>query len=335
MKHFCVLPWYSSEIDLTRGTETVCCWLRDHSVSRLDLQQEFLQDRRPDVCQRCWESEDADIQSRRMQENVFLDAKLDRDIEKIADDAKNSQAQINLYQINLGSLCNSTCVTCGPGASTAWKHLAGESKSIRIENATVDDNFDTIKHQINWATARRINLLGGEPLLIKKSFDILEALAAAGNFDCHVSFVTNGSVQLTDAQKAMFKQFTDIMCCFSIDGIGATFDYLRYPLKWEQVSRNIETYRAIFKYVSVSYTVSNLNYHERESTAQWFRDHGLEFIENYVVSPNWFNYKVMPEHPLWPKFVEEVERQDQIKGIKIKDYMPYVFAQIEQGTKTC
>lgn len=323
MSTFCVMPWYSNEINLQTGKQSVCCWLRD-DISRHDLQTMFLQNKKPTACSKCWEAENSGIESRRLMENRFLDFKLNKDLEKLEQDARNGLTEICLYQIYIGSLCNSTCVTCGPVASTAWKQLTNQLNSIRIENQTVSDRFTQLENQINWKNIRRINLVGGEPLLIKQSFAILEKLLEHQNHDCRVSFVTNGSVTPTPQQIDLFSQFSDISACVSIDGIDSMFEYIRYPLDWKTVCHNLGIYKKIFNEIVVSFTVSNLNYHAREEIISWFRSQDLLYIENFVHDPAWFDHRVGPGHDLWPRFVQEIRRQDELKGIKIADYVPYI-----------
>lgn len=328
MKNFCVVPWYAKEIDLSTGTQSVCCWL-SADIPRLDLQEMFLSQDRPGPCSKCWQSEDRGIESKRQMENRFLDFALDRDISKIQADAVQGRAQENLYQIFLGSICNGTCVTCGPMASSAWKSLSKQSVSIKQEQADVDRHFQRVTHEINWTEAKRINLLGGEPLLMSRSFDVLERLLEANNTGCRVSFVTNGSVTLSPKQIDFFNKFSDLSCCVSLDGIGKTFEYIRYPLSWQAVLKNLATYRDVFSEVVVSFTVSNLNYHQRPTILDWFRVNNLLYIENYVTDPAWFNYKVDETHALWHKFKQEIVRQDQLKGIRIRDYMPELADKID------
>jgi MoaA/NifB/PqqE/SkfB family radical SAM enzyme len=263
-------------------------------------------------------------------ENRFLDFALDQDISKIQTDAVQGCAQENLYQIFLGSTCNGTCVTCGPMASSAWRSLLKQSVSIKQEMADVDTHFQRLTHEINWSKAKRINLLGGEPLLISRSSDVLERLLEANNAGCRVSFVTNGSVTLSAKQIDLFNKFSNLTCCVSIDGVGKTFEYIRYPLTWQAVLDNLATYRDIFSEVVVSFTVSNLNYYEKPNILAWFDSMSLRYIENYVTSPTWFNYQVVPDHDLWPRFVEEIAQQDKIKGIRIRDYLPYIADMIDQ-----
>lgn len=328
MKNFCVVPWYGKEIDLVNGTESVCCWL-DHNIPRDQLQTMFQDEERPACCNKCWQSEDQHIESRRQMENRFLDFALDKDISLIKTDAIEGRATHNLYQIYLGSTCNGTCVTCGPGASSAWRSLSRQVISIKQERIDVDRHFQQVLPDVNWQQAKRINLLGGEPLLISRSFEVLEKLLEANNTNCRVSFVTNGSVTLSSKQKQLFARFSNLSCCVSIDGIGKSFEYIRYPLSWQCILHNVAEYRTVFSEVVISFTVSNLNYHARAEILTWFRDNNLLYIENYVSSPAWFNYKVDPTHVLWHKFKSEIARQDRLKGIRIRDYIPELADQLD------
>lgn len=329
MKKFCVIPWYSREIDLASGQEQVCCWIQ-HDVSRSDLQQRFLSGEQPPECNKCWESEANNIESRRQMENRFLDFKMDRDLALLESDVEQGMARPNMYQIFLGSTCNGTCVHCSPASSSAWRGLEKRFISIRRENQQIEHHSEDIFKSINWHEAKRFNLLGGEPLLIDRSFDILTRLLEAGNTDCRVSFVTNGSVTLSPGQIKMVRHFSDISCCVSIDALDRSFEYIRYPLSWPNLLHNLQQYREIFTEVIVSFTLSNLNYHAREDIIAWFKKMGLLYIENYVIAPDWFNHEVQPGHTLWKKFVSEINRQDRLKGIDIKDYIPEIYQKMQQ-----
>jgi MoaA/NifB/PqqE/SkfB family radical SAM enzyme len=323
MKNFCVVPWFSREINLVNGKESICCWI--NGTPDLDtLRNEILADQRPVSCSKCWENEDSGIESRRQMENRFLDYVLDRDLGLIKQDVVDKKHSALLYQIFLGSLCNSTCVTCGSHSSTAWQSLNNTQTSFKIETATVNTVFDQIEKTINWKTIKRIILLGGESLLIKKSFDILNKLDQAKNYNCLISFVTNGSVSLTKKQILLFRKFSNIQCCVSIDGIGKVFDYIRFPLTWNNLLINLEQYRTVFKETVVSFTISNLNYHCRNEIVDWFKKNNLLYIENYVKYPRYFDVSVTPGTVLWPEFVKQIKHQDQLKNISINDYIPEI-----------
>jgi MoaA/NifB/PqqE/SkfB family radical SAM enzyme len=328
------MPWYSKEIDLVSNKQAICCWLdTKHPITRQELQQAFMTTDFPLPCNQCWQLEHQNIESRREMENRFLDHKMDRDIGSIEADAESGLAETNLYQIFVGSTCNGTCVTCGPNASSAWRSLSGRKVvSIRQENQKADSGITELLDPINWKTAKRFNFLGGEPLLIDRSFYILHRLIEAENTDCRISFVTNGSVALTKTQVELCKHFSDINACVSIDGIGPAFEYIRYPLRWDTLLNNLAVYREVFSEVTVSFTISNLNYADRETIIHWFQQQQLPYIENYVSYPPWFNHAVSPGHALWPKFVDTIREQDRLKNISIKDYIPRISQLIDHNT---
>jgi MoaA/NifB/PqqE/SkfB family radical SAM enzyme len=323
MKHFCVLPWLSKEINLENNQNISCCWMkRNYDVE--EVKNDLLNDNRSLACEKCWSLEDKNIESRRQMENKFVDFVLDKDLEIIKQQILIEKSNPILYQFYVGSLCNSTCTTCGPMFSSSWKSLLGSNKSIKIENNIIEQNFNQIANTINWEAIKKINILGGEPLLIKQSMQILEYLLKWNNTDCLVSFVTNGSTLPTSDQINLFKKFKNISACVSIDGLDRTFEYIRYPLKWKTIVSNIDIYKTIFKEVTASFTISNLNFHEKDKIINWFNEQHVRYIENYVTHPQYFNIHVQPGHPLWQQFVKEINRQDLLKNISIKDYIPHI-----------
>ena len=140
--------------------------------------------------------------------------------------------------------------------------------------------------------------------------------------------------------------------CFSIDGVGPVFEYLRYPLSWGTLVSNINHVRDHGIHASVSYTLSNLNSWYHNETVQWFKEMNLDYIVNPVYLPEYFSPSALPEsikqlivaepgntelvHLLthsdqddvkFLKFIENVNRQDSWKGIQLGNYLP-AFAKV-------
>lgn len=331
MKNFCVDPWYSTEVSLRDGTEHVCCWM-DHTkfTSREEVQQEFIASDRPDVCSKCWKTEDLGQPSRRETNNTFLDYAYDLDIENIETAAiRGENYERAIMQLQIGSVCNGACTTCSGSYSSAWRSLEGNNHLITVEQASVTANYDRLVRTTNWSEVKRITLYGGEPLLIRQTYDILRNLFWNGNTDCTVSIITNGSITPTKEQQELFKKFTNLNVCVSIDGLGATFDYLRYPLKWDKCVENLQLYKDIFSDVSAVCTFSNMNMHHMQDLLNWLADQGIKHQMNLVQYPEYFRPDVKPGHDLWPTFVKEIERQDKLKNINIRDYLPEIGALID------
>lgn len=331
MKNFCVDPWYSTEISLRAGTEHVCCWMEGNLfTTREDVQQQFIATDRPAVCNKCWKTEDLGQPSRRKTNNTFLDFAYDLDIENIEKEAlAGNNYERAIMQLQIGSICNGMCTTCNTEFSSAWRQLEGEPRLITTEQHTVQDNYIRLVKETNWSKVKRITLFGGEPLLIKQTYDILTHLFWHSNTDCVISLVTNGSITPTQTQQELIKKFTNLNVCVSIDGVGKAFEYIRYPLKWDAVDANIKLYKELFNDVSIVCTLSNLNANAQLDVVNWASEMGLTVQPNIVQYPEYFRTDVKPGHEIWPAFVAEIERQDNLKNINIRDYLPEVGALID------
>jgi DNA-directed RNA polymerase subunit N (RpoN/RPB10) len=337
MDTFCVLPWYSTELP----SNSPCCLLQKNA--NIDqVKQDLLNQIKSPACAKCWTVESLGQKSRRQIENEFLDYKLDRNLNLIKQDcAANTQCPTLVYQITTSNLCNQACVSCGSRASSKWAEIEKRMQIVPDPQREVQlDQLD-----INYSTARRISLLGGEPLFDAKTFEILEKLIEHHNTDCFISLVTNGSIQLKSDQVAMLSKFTDLNICVSIDGVGPVFEYLRWPAKWNLLINNLETYRSITKNISISYTISSLNLLYHQQTTQWFKEQNLRYNHNIVNNPRWLSVSAMPRElklllknnnnlfaiPWTTITGDEIQikeysskllAQDRAKRIDIKDYLP-------------
>jgi hypothetical protein len=345
---FCILPFYGVEYP----DNTFCC-LTPNGSCRETVKQEMLNGQRPSACNKCWDLEDAGLKSDRILKNETLDFYSNRNIQELYQDCVDSKAEIVHYKIDTNNVCNATCTTCSSRSSSAWAKLEKDqgqypAKTWQLYPADVDK-------KINYHTAKSIGFRGGEPFMSKTNFYILEKLAEAQNYNCFISFTTNGSFELTTKQISLIKLFPNMNFCFSIDGIGSVFEYVRYPLKFDQIQKNIEFCQTHDIIASVSYTLSNLNILYHNQTVEWFDHHNLKYIVNPVYSPSCFSPSSLPEqvkqqikqslpaelqslidsHSLqhdrnFKKFKQEIAKQDSWKNIQLKHYLPELAKAIDQ-----
>jgi MoaA/NifB/PqqE/SkfB family radical SAM enzyme len=101
-------------------------------------------------------------------------------------------------------------------------------------------------------------ICGGEPMLNFRSETMLKNL----NSDQLVRVHFNGTVMPKQSFLDESARFTNIQYCFSIDGAGERFEYLRWPAKWPEVVENIlwlvETAPSNIGF-AVNVTISQLN----------------------------------------------------------------------------
>jgi sulfatase maturation enzyme AslB (radical SAM superfamily) len=341
---FCVLPFYAIEYP----AKTPCCLLVGNN-SLAEIKSQMLEGHRPNSCSKCWNLEDAGLKSDRQIKNETLDLFTNIDLEQLIEDCRQGKNKTIHYKIDTSNTCNSACMTCDGRASSTWNKL------LKKNNLSTYKDWKILPDQttdwIDYAHAKSILFRGGEPFLSDTNFYALEQLIEHGNTDCFVSFVTNGSFSLSRRQKELLSKFSNLNFCFSIDGIGPVFEYVRWPLKWDDIENNIAWCQANNIDVSVSYTLSNINLYYHTQTTQWFRDQKINYLTNPVYSPAHFRpeslsaeikQQLRQQHNsdaisqwlahspnddrLFEKFQVEIAKQDSMKNISMRDYLPELAA---------
>lgn len=294
---------------------------------------------RAPACSECWKLEDSGQQSRRQQQNSFLDFRFNRDIDLIEQDCRNGLASPVLYQITVSNICNQACVSCMSVSSTKWAEI-----SRRMGNkAWPTFEINVANEDIDYKNAQRIGILGGEPFFDSKTFDILQNLIDSNNTECFISIITNGSITPNSEQLQILKQFEHLDICVSVDGIGLVFEYMRWPGKWPTLLQNLEIYKSFAKTVSISYTLGAVNVLYHQQTIDWFARNNLNYSYNIVTFPPWqapISMPVelknhLPDDPMFvpwkqitgneqslTEFSEKLVQQDRAKRISVRNYMP-------------
>ena len=336
---FCVMPFYGWQTDI----KSACCLLPvDHDIKK--IQADMLKGIRPTECQKCWKNEDAGIKSDRQIKNDTLSFFKDTTIGSLLKDCGQGQYSVSMLKISTNNTCNATCVTCNSSSSSRWALL--ERKNNIVPKKIWKLKFQDFSYKLDYEQLQVVAFHGGEPFLNSTNFDILEELLNHNNTQCLVSFVTNGSFNLTDQQKYILSKFEKVNFCFSIDGIGPVFDYMRYPLSWVKTLDNIKWARDNNIDVSVSYTLSNVNVWYHAQTTAWFQQQGINFLVGMVYTPVHFRPTALPKHikdlviardpdiakllgnhtsnddQNYQQFLVEIQKQDSWKGISIQDYLP-------------
>jgi len=347
MNTFCVLPWFSKEINWNLQ-ETACCLLPpNHNIEQ--IKQDLLEGRQTPACQKCWNLENQGLKSDRQLKNETLDFYWNKDLIKIQEDARKGDTTVRILKLTTSYTCNASCVSCNPSASSSWAQLhARMFPAIPVKHYKFID-LDQIRQRIDFKELKMLSLVGGEPLYEKKNFDLLEHLLDIGNDQIFLSMVTNGSVMLTDHQKHILSRFKKLNFSVSIDGTESVFEYLRFPLRWTNLNKNLEFFRNISENVSSNYTLSNLNILYHPQTKAWFNQNNMIFSVSPVYHPSWlqpralsidikqvlkqtldpldYNMFIGPIHTdqdqhNYKSMLENIQLQDQAKKISINDYLP-------------
>ena len=327
---FCILPYNHVSIDPTGQIRPCCNYNYQHKdfpmgnkfPNILDIQdpnnfmegpihtwlkKDIESNKRHKFCNRCWMSEDGGSGSYRTTWNeIFKDSK--------------PEIKIEYLELTLGNKCNIKCRMCNPWSSSLWAEDISKHPELNYWKTNMSEHnfeyYDTPQFNIFLdnilPTIKRINLLGGEPLIIDKYYEILERIIKLDRADqVSIQFNTN-LLSLQNKNLVLWKKFKGITANLSCDGINELNEYIRYPGKWSVWIRNLKKIIEWKKelgsklYLSIHSTLSSLTYMQMDKIYKWVYESDIEVKLPFVIYVN------------QPLYMDPIHLPDKIKQEGLK-----------------
>jgi MoaA/NifB/PqqE/SkfB family radical SAM enzyme len=287
---FCYSPWTNVDISPT-GEITPCCKFQKHHYNQQfdikihslneyvssklvnSVKQEFLNNVWPAGCERCKIEESNGIESKRQ-----LDYTRWKNYYEEYNFAYNTFITAS---IAFGNTCNLKCITCSPHSSSRWQKEYFDLYNKDIPSFKFyKENFveDFIKQAPDIV---HLDIPGGEPFLsgIDEQKSLLSFYVNSGrakNISLH--YTTNAQVFPDLDWWQLWRHFREVDIQLSIDGVGARYEYIRYPASWSILLENINKYQQTSQKnikLSVSHTVSAYNIFYLDEFFSWCYTMGL------------------------------------------------------------
>jgi len=324
---FCVLPWVSLEASPI-GTVRPCCLADDeilddtgqkfslltanfkdiqNSDSMRQLREQFLAGEQPQTCRKCWNEERAGRISKRMHTiNRLKHTITDRDWTQ---DAK----PLMFLDLKLGNICNLKCRICGSWSSSQF--AAEEISFLDKDDQKKSHAYQMLRagawpreNQSFWKEIdqclndiRYIEFTGGEPFMIDQHFDMLQGIVDRGiAHQVEIHYNTNGT-QYPEKAIEIWSHFKTVEIAFSIDDLGARFEYQRSNAVWSDVVYNIDRFRRLQEdYPNIQLqccsTVNVFNVYYIDQLAQWIQEQQFDFVYWNIMHDAWyFSIATLPD----------------------------------------
>lgn len=291
-KTVCAVPWTHLEIQ-SNGSISACCKstlivgnISDislgqafHSQAMQAFRQEFMDGKKPTVCNNCWREETRGLTSTRQHNTKRLkEAFLTNYIDK---------PKIATIDLKFQNTCNFKCRICSPKSSSLFadenrKHFGIEiprSSQWSDSNKFIDEFNSLLSDLVN------IDMYGGEPFLIKKFAQVLKTAVdtdVAKNIRLHYN--SNGSVWPKEFIP-YWPNFKQVDIHFSIDAVGSRFS-LERGSTWEQVESNILQIKNLNLpnlSISIMPTVGAMNVYYVDEVIAWANKHNFQVFVNYAM----------------------------------------------------
>lgn len=342
-KHFCMLPWVHMHA-FPDGRVYPCCFseywhsmgdLRRHTMAEVwnhpeykMLRKNMLEDKPSNQCKKCYEKEENGFFSMRNDSNRNYGHHIS-EVELTDSSGHHPEFNIRYWDVRFSNLCNFRCRSCGPIFSSNWysDHIKmyGQKPTVNgrllnsVEYAGKSEMDIWEQMQSHIPHLEQVYFAGGEPLIMKEHYLLLEKLIELGKTNVRLQYNTNFS-ELAYKNKHVFeywKYFTSVSVGASLDASGKRAELMRKGTDWNQIVKNrekmLEEIPHVDFYVSATLSVMNV-LHILDFHKEW-TDLGLiqakDFNVNICQGPNWYRIDILPEkikqNLIIPKYLEHIE----------------------------
>ena len=228
-KGFCLAKWNQVTIHLGTGMTHSCHHPTMHKIPLEEIQKnpsalhntlfkkqqrkDMLAGKKPAECDYCWRIEDNGNFSDRHYKSIEPWAL--PDYEKIRELDGSENVYPSYLEVSFSNVCNMKCTYCGPEASSKWADDLKNNGPVRVLQGTKHEqwthgwqkNLDTLTYKNSefnpyvdafwkwWPDAynhlKIFRITGGEPLLSKETFRILEWFETHRNPDMELNINSN------------------------------------------------------------------------------------------------------------------------------------------------
>jgi len=202
----------------------------------------------------------------------------------------------------LDNICNSACQSCN-------QYLSTKIGSLISRDYPVVDNSAAF-WQLPLERVTHLDINGGEPSASPNYRNILKNIPPSVT---SVRINTNCSIVIPEI-KQLLDHGIHVTVTVSLDGIGRIHDYVRWPIKWENFERNLDTYKNMnIQELNTWTTVSALNIGNLKNILEYTKQQGIDHSWALLEQPRVLNVKYSNH------FTRTADVPDELKSIVAQD----------------
>jgi organic radical activating enzyme len=255
------------------------------------------------------------------------------------DTSRFLKISINIF----GNRCNLQCYECLPTSSSSRTYVMNKLDlkwRVRFPSDGVTNNyFDENEYEVkkinpehfnkiidnlidNADKIETVSIVGGEPMLMKSHFDLLDRLIEGGQSKkISLNYCSNMTMTNLFKMKKYFDNFRSTFLQWSVDALRERNYWLRYPTNWEETLSNAVEISAYLRKNSLgrlesTITPTLLSITTFKDTYNWLLEHDLISQENKHVNVLGSPEFLAPRH-LPQKLKEEIS-EDVLKISKYR-----------------
>ena len=312
-KTYCAFPFEHQYIHMS-GSVRLCCATMENATdkkgNRIHMNNESLQKtwnsdymkkarlkmKNGEVLEACTKCVDQEARGYKSMRNTWNE---EENLSNVNTDG-SMDIMPHSMELHFGNLCNLKCKMCGQDYSNQiGKEILQIGKKdkdfldwVYKQSGNVNNWTNNLSVEYTWfqttKTKKRLfeyvsknitvlTVIGGEPTVIPEFYELLDYCHNNGTLkDKEITIVTN----LTNTNPKMTKwlpAMKEWRIWASLDGIGETTEYIRYPSNFNKVKENLQYYKKILNdcgngSILFSPAIQLLNIHQLDDMLKWFID---------------------------------------------------------------
>ena len=384
---FCLAKWTQVTIHLGTGMTHSCHHPSPHKIPLSELKRnptalhntnfkksrrkEMLEGKRPSECNYCWNVED---NSTSFSDRVFKSTEpwALKDFDKIKDSYWRDDFNPRYVEVSFGNACNFACAYCGPQYSSKWveeiEKYGGYNTTHKfnsIDDIKARGQMPYKQSEYNpyveafwkwwpnlYPDLHTFRMTGGEPLMSKDVFKVLEYIQENWEQNPNISLAINSNLGVPDKLVDKFITIAKDLCennkvreliiFTSVEATGNQAEYTRYGLKYEKFWTNVDkiltelprvtiNVMATFNALSV-FTYGDLidrtfEVKKKHANGQRYWTSAIQLDTSYLRWPTFLSVKILPEEH--KELILDAAKKALYYGIKTFTHDNYGFSNIE------
>jgi organic radical activating enzyme len=283
---FCMAKWLHVSLNLMSGLSQSCYLPLPHKIPLGEIEEnpsalhntqfkklqrkKMLEGKRPEECQICWDIEDLPGDQSSNRHLRAVETWIRPHFEKIQKLPWNANVNPTYLEVSFSHACNFKCSYCSPHVSSSWEqeikalgpYQLSKTKHQDLEWLRSQDLLPLAEEKNPYVDAfwkwwpdlvgdlQVFRITGGEPLLAKQTFKLLEWLIL--NPQPHLSLDINSNLGASEAiinrfielaQKLVRENKIRHMAIHtSVDTYGAQAEYIRHGLNFSYFEKNLKRF---------------------------------------------------------------------------------------------
>jgi molybdenum cofactor biosynthesis enzyme MoaA len=264
-------------------------------------------------CSSCWKKEKSNVESLRQQINDTISNNQGHDLDStwvklfIKQSDHYKDYRLVSADVKLSNVCNFSCAMCSPHSSSKifdqWKlQLNNKFVQEQLQHhptlfKDITTNYKTKKgyqhlKEILSHPIRHLKVLGGEPLLDKELFHVLQQQSLEKKSLMHLHMVTNGSQDLVVAAKKL-QDYKSVSFTVSLEGIGDMQDYVRQGSNWSIVEKNVLNAHQHGILINIHHTMQAMTALNLPELLLWCYNNKISISFGVLENPDYLSLSVL------------------------------------------